>query len=545
MKTVLSFLFLYLLINLCHAQNPVGYFYDVDNTPIDGFIDDIAYSPKTSLILTHNSVSFEYGSYYTLSGEKVDGMIKFENKKFWYKPDKASVKEKIRPVEVQSILVGIDSFFITQNFNVERPVSGAALRTKPEPVQFIAKVGNYIFAKHYNFSSGMSQSYAGTASIIETYLVKKIEENKWTSFPKRADAFKKVATKYFSHIPYLLAQIEDEELDENDMMTLIKTSEYFDKFNNKEVIKLDRYWQETNKQEHTKFTAKIISVEDSVWTLDYYAGDTKLATAQYTSFYPYRKDGMFKWYFASGSERKSVLYKNDNPKAVKLYAENGQLLQHYKRVKNEVEDKNQIVYLAYNDNQGNSLLDDSGTGIATIEDQVFDRQIVKEIKNFKIQKSYIKKGSKIIHQLTDSKLKFKFRPLEKRFNLHSAEVDLEDAAEYNVQGVILIYLEIGTDGYASNFKVLNQLHPKLDMVAISFLNQTIGASASFRQKFKPIKINKEKIAYELVIPITFGINRFYRQQYTPYYDPFWMQHQNMMFQNNFQHISPPPMPSFH
>ena len=537
-------LYLFVLINFIFspsiAQTPVGYFIDADRYPVEGYFDRMNYSSSQSLNITHNSDSFEEGYYTDREGNSYEGLIKYENKKFWFRFDEHSKKVKLQPEDVTKLIIGVDSFFTMTNFRVEQK-SGYSTRTNPEFAQFICQFNGLIFAKHFNFSTGLAQQYAMASAIIETYQVKKIGTNDWVSFPRRKNEFKRVALEYFGHTPYLKNKIEEEELDYDDMMTIIKISQYQYKFDNNQKVYFDEYWQERSNSNKTKYSGEIVDKQDSIWTINYYQGDTLLFSSQYSSFYPLRRNGTSKIFDKEGWLRQTMLFENNEPKRVSTFYKNGQLHHEYLLLHYGVGDMSMIKYLKVFNESGESLFDSEGNGTEILDDKVNNRVITRNYEKFLLKSSIFRLNGKDIHQLANSNYGVKLSSIQKSLTSFIGVKDLSSAVKDDAQGSILISAIVNEKGYASNCQILTSLHPTVDNLVKVFIKDRLEESATFRSKFKKNKVDKEKVSYEIVIPISFNINRFYRAPSNYYYDPhFQMMHQQMMQQQMLQNIPAPP-----
>ena len=318
-KAFISSLILLIILTSTYAQTPIGLKYDCDGYAFNNYFDPLTYSPTKKLTKVHNSDSYEIGYYFDKSGKKVSGLIKFQDKKIWFKVGKKEYRNKIKPEDIKEFVIGVDSFFTISKYYYKN-----SLKTKPVFVQFISTFNNYTFAKHYHFKSMVIQ---GQSPIVETYLVKSNGSDTWENFPDN-NKFKEKALKYFNHIPYLKTKISSGEYKSKDMLSIIKMAEYYDKHKSSKAILYDKYWQETRDVKKAEYTAKITDIKDTTWTLEYYRNSTKLYQANYTSFFPNTKNGDFIAYYSNGETRQIISYDNNMPKEVKFYNESGQLKKH-------------------------------------------------------------------------------------------------------------------------------------------------------------------------------------------------------------------------
>ncbi len=518
-------------IQVCAAQIHIGYYHDLEGLPVYDFIDPFQYSPKEKLSLSHYSNSYESGKIYFSNGKTAKGLIKYENKKIWFKKTESDEKLKIFPGETVGLTIGLDSFFVAKDFNVEKQM-GAQVQDEPQFMQYLTSFDGKTYAKHYFFSS---------SSIIETYQVKNDGNSSWTSFPRNNKRFRSVAYTYFGHIPYLKQKLINESIGYKNMMTLIKSAEYYDKLKNDENLYFDKYWNETEK-ENSVFQAEIQSLEnDSIWVIDYFKGASLLYRARYHSLFPNKKHGEFEMLSEEGETIHTIEYdKNDMMEKTVSFA-NGQphYAYHFKEMSPGYHPYLQVDYKKIYGPSG-ELLQREGNWT----EQVIWKQgsFTNEFSGQQLLKSFRIEDGLEIHQIIDPSYKFKTKKLQNLLDAYFEEIDFRRAAEKNVQGMYFITVRISDKGDITDFKVHNRLHPILDTNIRSWARKYF--EGPYAIKFKPYKVGNEKVHAEFMIPLRFSIYKFYRKPASYYYD--WNFYHQMMFQQQMmQPISlpnPPPMP---
>ena len=534
-KTVRLVLVALMAIQLAHAQTPIGLNHDVNGMPLNGYFDPLTYAPDKKVSEVYNSDSYETGHYYDKSGKKVSGMIKFKDKKIWFKDGENEFSDKLKPEDVESFVIGGDSFFTVRKYYY-----GNVLKTTPVYVQFISAFSTYTVAKHYHFKVFVAQ---GQSPIVEEILIRSKGGDTWENFPDNKN-FKEKAIKYFDHIPYLKDKIASGEYESKDGLSIIKMAEYSQKYEGDSPVLFDSYWQETRDAEKAKYLAKIIDKRDSIWAFEYYRDTTKLYTAHYSSFYPNIKNGEFTAYYPSGAIRQIVFYKNNKPKEVKIFYETGSLNTHYQYVENKdpvtSNTTNDIQYIAVNDSLGNNILKENGISTITYFDRFSDRTYTKVFDKREMISLYRLTGSDTIFQITDPRYDFKINQFQKRFNYYMADKKYDEALSVNAQGTFLISVVIDRKGYVVEGSVLNEIHPELDKLVARFLKNNILEGTGYRFRFKPYKSGKLKKNCEVIIPIAFEINRFYRPPVGYNHFINWNMFNPTMHQP--LNITPPSMP---
>lgn len=543
MKRLSQLLLLLLFSQLALAQDQIGLHYDADGMPIYDYYDALTYTPETQLSIVYNSDDYEKGAYYDNSGKKHVGFIKFENKKIFFKENiYAREKTKILPTEASSVLVGIDSFFVASNFYVEQKL-GESLRREPEFMQHITTFNGYTFARHSNFSSGIVQSF-GASALFDTYQVKKGNGN-WVSFPRKRKAFAEAALEYFSDVPYLKERIESYGLSYDDMMTLIKVKEYHYKTGTENTVHFGKYWQEVQAHDKFNYAMKLLENKDSIYTVEYSKQDgTLLYRANYSSFYPNTKNGLFTSYYPTGKVRKEDTFKNDDLLESKIYFENGNLAKHYQVITQKIfsygnyKDKKTVKWIEINDENGTSLLKEGVNG--EVITKINGNIIHENFENAKVTSAY-RGATEKTYLFTNFDKSLNISGLQKKLSLFFVDKEYSNAINENSEGKLLVLFTINEKGKVIEHKVLNRLHSEINTWVNTFLENYCNSSYS-NFKFKKNTLAGEKVAYEVVIPISFSINRFYRQSANYYYDPFFMQNhfqmQNQMMMNN---IPKPPV----
>jgi hypothetical protein len=515
---------LILLFNFCHSQIPVGLKYDVNGLPLNGYFDALTYAPERKLSRVHNSDSYEIGYYYDSLNNKINGLILFENDKIFFKKNGSASRDKIKPEEIKYFVIGVDSFFTISNFYFKN-----RLKTDPEFVQYITEFDGYIFAKHYHFTSGLGQQYAMRPPIIETFLVKSKDSLIWENFPDNK-RFKESALKYFSHIPYLKNKITSGQYSSDNMLSIIKTAEYYNKYQQSKPVYYDKYWQEVKDVERARYYAKIVDKQDSIWTFEYYSDSIKLYSVKYSSFYPNTKNGEFISYYSHGMVRQTILYENNKPQEVKTY-KNGSLNNHYTITYKKTgtgEDDIDIRFSSVIDSVGNNIIQPGEQLSYNVYDDFDKVTYTHVLKNSKLITSYRLLDKDTVFQITDPNYDFKIKSLQKELDNFMYDKEYDDALSVNAQGTILISFVIDTKGYVVDSYILNKIHPGIDKLVNDFIKSLYG------YKFKVYQVNKTKQFCEVVIPVEFSINRFYRTPATYYYNDmnwYWQQQQML---NNFK-----------
>jgi hypothetical protein len=520
-----------------YAQLSVGYLHDLDKLPVHGTINPREYNPENLLVLVHRSDAFEKGTVYYSDGRVEDGLIKYENKKIWYKPSEYDNQDKLKPDEIRALTIGIDSFFVANYFNIEQEAITRQI-TEPQFMQYLTAFDGLTFAKHYHFSSGIAQTYTMTSPIVETYQVSEDGGETWLSFPKQKMQFKTMALKYFGHVPYLTRKIQNESIESDDILTLINSSEYYYKYQNNELIYFDKYWNPISEAEESTYTAAVKSLEDSIWTISYLKDGFPLYEASYHSLFPHKLHGDIKIFSQEESVVQKIAYKNNEKKSESIAYPSGGL--HYSYEIMDIYDGyNTYPKAKYNqilDANGNSLVqlgnwkEEVSTTLGIITNEFYDNNLTK---------SYRTSVGKPVHHIIDPKYNFKLQKLQNKLNFSFSGDNYLEAVEDNAQGMYFLHVTISEKGRAINCEIFNEVHPTLDSKIKNWVNNNLKETSYYAHKFKPYKIDNKKVSAEFLIPLQFSIIKFYRQPANNNYN--WQFHNQMMF--NQMHMQPLNLPT--
>ncbi|UII31198.1 hypothetical protein LVD17_23175 [Fulvivirga ulvae] len=514
-----------------NAQVAVGHYFDVDGKLIDGYLEEMDYSPDNQITHNYQSENYERGHYWDRNGNKVGGHLKYHSKKIWYKAFLSKDETKLKPEEVSGMIIGTDSFYVASNFYINKAI-GQVFKEE-RFVRHLAAFDNHCFAVYYDF--------ANNQGIIGNYLIKQ-EGKPWVTAPDSKEAFKEFAIKYFGNIPIIKDMADKGKIEASGMPMMVKMLEYYYKYKNDQPAFYDRWWNEVRAEELAYHVVKIASVIDTVMTVEYYHDGHKYRSSEVLAVHPDKKEGVTRWFDDEGNVRKEILYKDGKVKEVKTFHSNGQIRYIYAIHKVNVDyNLYQPVFEAVYDEQGTSLLDENGSGVEEFDDAVNSRRITRVYENYRIKSSFyhIEGGKKVV-QLTDNQFNFKLKKLKNRLLLYFQEQSVYETVSNNAQGTYLISFVVdANDQYAISYKVLNNVHPDLDSLLNQFLESSVSKNAQYRFKFRPYKIGKSVQTYEVVVPYTFGIIRFYRPPNNYYYD--WHLH-HMMRQQQMAPINPPAMP---
>ncbi|UZR99677.1 hypothetical protein [Chondrinema litorale] len=514
MKIIFSPIIFIFLFQLCKAQIPIGYYYDNNGTPMEGYFDPLTYAPERAATMSHISKDFKEGHFYDLNGTKHYGYIKFAFNKILFKTDGSADPysyDKIKAKELTSFVVGTDSF-------ISFHVSG-----NKDLLQIISDTKEFKIAKRYDVTNKMQWQFN------TTYLyTAKGGSKPWFVISSINYEFRTRALKMFGHIPYVKQKIENKTYKYNDIETIIKTVEYYEKYQNNLPIQFDANWEETVSKEQTVYTGKIVKIDSIGWHINYYKKDVKVYSGIYTGFSPNNLEGDFISYYENGNPRKKTFFRDKLPKRVTTYFPDGSI--HHDYSISIIDKEIRYSYLTVNTPEGKNLIKPAQKFEEQFNDSITGNTYINEFEASNLTNSYrIEDGEKIYRKF-DKNINLSTQ-INKLLKDHELEISNIEA---DVNGVMLLALVIDKEGYANKSMILNQVDTETYRIVKNAIDSNLKQTAAYRTKFETFKLNGQKVMYEVVIPIVIDISKFYKKPSNNINNYYWMN--NLLFQ---QHMNTP------
>jgi hypothetical protein len=531
MQKLLLFLFLSLLgstpllAQVSNGETLYGSYIDLGGEFIHERADQ-DYIPSISLTTSLNYLmEYSPGSYYPAGEEVVSGEILYApgNPHFLFKEHRTKKRKKLFPSIGSTFKIGADSFIVANDFDLYGRL-GLIRNATPEAsiLQFMGKTEQFAF---FRYTPAVGKP---------NYVVRRHSTRKLISLPVNRKAFSEKATDIFYQYPSLMELIQQKETDYEQFDDIIQFIRYSDALETGKPIGYTSSWNITDKPEEQVYFARVSRPEKN-WKLDIYnQGRHLLFTEHYAYARPSVKEGEAIWYYSktgivrkktSVSPEESTLHQN-----LYIYHRNGNL--HYRINKTS---SGKILYAEVLSEEGEPVIDHSGTGTETFHDASSGRTIHREFKNFYLTTSwYLDSQNRKIYQLADKNIRIRqFKSLSKSFSEGAKypETDLLAGTE----GVVLVKLLITPDKQVESYEILQGLSSSIDEEVLKKMDYI-----SSHLKIKSGKHKGEKIFQEVVLPFRFTMLRQASNSY--YYDHTWMrQNQIMMQQIN---MPPPPAPNF-
>ena len=536
MKTHVLFLFLLLLNASATSQIYVGHQFDMNGLPFHGYFDQPNYSPENNIHIRYSgSYKYEKGSYFDKQGKKHDVKIKFGNSVKYNTPE-SDLPQKIKATEIKGFTIGVDSFFVTSNFYYKQKWI-----QKPVFVKYIDEVEPFTFAIYYKFTQN-----AGTQKI---FLAKKKGSTKWDDFYNE-ETFKENALKYFGNTPYVKSKILDGVYSNANILELIATLKYAKSLKEGTPNYIDKYWRELEDSRRSKFSFRVENLRDSIWSLSYFQDSTKTFNIKYSSFYPHIKNGNFLSYYQTGEIRERTYFEENKKISTYIYDRSGELSLKFDYKTTEPENSSkrslELIYSVVRDSLGQNLIDSSPKFTLPVKDKEGTVRYY-EFKNKQLHRSYRLIKGDTIFQITNPNIPLKDKTIQKKFTTFMQLKKWEGAISEHAHGNLLVQTIVDEKGVLKSYEILNELHPEQNRLVDEFLEEKYLKSNTVN-KFPKYKIDGQRVAYEVILPFHFAIDKFYRPKSTYNHDHFWFfQQQQQLFQQqqdaylrSIQIPSPPP-----
>lgn len=508
------------------AQFPVGHYMDSQGMPIVGYFDPLEYENGNGLSEHVDLDKFRRGYYYDRNHKKKHGWIYQRPSRILYKESEESLKvQKIMARNAPAVVIGTDSFFVENRFQIQRGSNEESYLSNPQYLQYITSFDSTDFVQ-FRFEIGNASSHY--------YLSRRKGDAMWNELPKtKNDQLERL--QMIALVMVKVPNFGDKNLDQKEQLKLM---EALFKSKSNEPLYYDQYWNEINDPNKAFYNA-YVSTDSSSWTFHYYWNNKLFQEIRYKKLFPEERDGIARWFYDNGNVRKEVLYENGKATHIKNYFENGALHYHFRKQYNEpvtiqaIEfQNNQALLIEVGNESGESVLDSEGNGTEKFYDSHNDREIVREIKQGKIVSSYaILKNDKKIYQWSDGehkviRLKHKWKYWEYLLD------DFQEILEREGTGMVLNKLIINEKGEFIDQVEIYSVDENLTQQVNKFY--TLFSPVATLNKMKKLKVAGEDVVYEMVVPFNFTFSYFTRERY---YNNYW--NHNMFFNQHFYMYQPP------
>ncbi len=520
MKSASLIIFFFIsLISL--SQTPIGYTTDTYGVPFYGFAD-MNFKSFSTVTYELREQDLKHGKLVLKNDSTIFGYLRFIEKNIKYKPDYGYVGNKFKPTEVKYIIFGKDSIFPIIEFYKD-----GKIKKKNNFFVHLTKFDDKTYAIRYNYTFlNGTQTLTGTS-----YFFHHLNDTIWKHISlEKPD--ENGFIDQFGHIGYLSQNVSTLKSKNIDEYSIIKMIEYEWKRNNDIPLLYDSFWRETTNPSESVYSAKITNRNDSIWTFDYYKGQTRLYTVNYSSFFPTRKEGKLFSYYKNGGKRNTYFYKKNKLVWYKHYDENGELVVsiHVRWPQDNQKKKIQLEYKEIISNSTNILKNDS-ISYWTTKDDFLGGVVRQKFKDSTMIYSRREFNNKYIYQIFDKKQRFNTNNIQGKFGNYitpnSLSIDKRKLLQTqmdDVRGHYFVYFIINPKGKIEICIRMNDLHPELDQVMDDFIKEKLFHDGRSKTSFPKYNLFAENQYYEFVIPFYFSIDHFekdydfndpYIHQYTP------------------------------
>ena len=500
-----------------NSHNEYGKFYDINGLLLNDYCD-FDYTPekifKISLVVGEK---YTPGIYYDNKGIKHDGYILIDKSTYAFSfKSQASGPFTLSPESCSGIKIGVDSFAVIKNFEIQRTF-GKAMIGVESFAEVIAETPNYTLYKHTRF---------GLSSVpSETFVIKTDTSNHLTSIHNS-----ETLIRYFGDCKLLKKQIAQRSLTIDDLPSISKTYEYYHKFKNKRKIFYSSSWDELKDSINSKYFAKIVSIRDTIWELNVAENKgTPIYLGHYSSFSPAVKDGDFLWFLPNGNVRKKITYKNNEivGEVTEYYADGSpHYIYKYKR--------NKIIYDKIFSRDGKDVLNENGLGVEDVFDSVLHRNLTKRYNEAKLTLcGFTNDSGKLVMQQCEENARLNsFNSIQNKINKY---IVYPEKSIINYQhGFVLVRFMINESGNFTEFNIIKGLGNDCDEQIKKFITEQ-----KTKITFTPAMYKGNKFAQEIIVPFCFEISGLTIGSTNSYF------YDNFMFRQQFMQprINIPTMPA--
>ena len=533
------------------SQSPIinyeiGYYFDINDIFIQGYFER-DYKPEERLnVKMVLGEDFSPGYYFDSLNNKVSGLINYSQTKtsFNFKKNEKDISKEIKPKDCKGYVIGLDSFTLISDFNIFRVLATSTIH-EPQFAEVIDQIGNLTFYKNVHAKE----------NVIITYLVRSDTSDKLISFPNNINKFSEIAPPYFADFDVLENKIKEKQFTNNDIPVLVKILKYYLFYQDNKKIFYNSSWDEIEDTTSSAYYAKIISIKDSIFEMNYYfKNGTPIRKGYYYSFYPNKKHGEFLWYYPDGTIRKKINYIKNEKKSETTFYRNSTI--HF-QITNF---KSDLTFENVNTIDGKSVLNENGNGIDEFYDSIAGKKLYFVFEKHILKNSfYISKNDTIYTHCNENasfkKIKMMQRKLDNSkfidsesnnsFRFESLKTKSNDTGFYPISSIVnynhgfaLVKCVILPDGLVSKMDIVRSVDSDCDSSIIQFL--TIMKS---KQYWKPAIVNKKNVVEELILPVEFTINSFSWYRNNNWQNSnLWMFPQQ--FNININNHTLPPAPVF-
>lgn len=323
-----------------------------------------------------------------------------------------------------------------------------------------------------------------------------------------SEAFQRETVSLFSHIPWV--QKNKETFKSGDALKLLKVSNFYSAFLNKERIFFDAEYKEIKDLTDKTYSALVTKSESSIWEISVFnKADIMTLRGTFSSIFPFEKHGEMRKYYSNGQLKEIGNYKNGKPIGeFKRYQRDGSRLYDFKYTDNHGKRKYLRTYV------GDSLTLNGGNNkvVYYYSDEVNSRKVKHVIESGRLrQVNYFSKDlTDNVHLLPEHEARFEFRQM---INYP------EEAIQEELSGRVVAKVLLNNKGRVEKVSIVYSSGEVFEGPVKYFL------SKKENYKSKPALFNKKPVHTEFALVFKFDFQRNINSSFKSgwiYHDPFFM-----------------------
>lgn len=525
MRQLFIVIFILGFFQFSNAQEEIGDVFDINGYHFHGYYDPVIYFPKKTISYSQALEDFKPGSYYTAEGKKIDGYLRYIKNKMEFTDSTEGKSSVLSPLDITSLSIGSDSFLVVRAYSFN-----GKYVDKPCFMQFVAQVDSVTYCRMYLYTNKFKGIETENGLIISDF---RMVDGVARSLTHSKASFKSLAPIYFGDVPGVKDGIINNKFKNDDWLSLIKLSSYYDHYRKNKVLYFTKYWKNVQPGKPYQYTAKFTECNDSTWKLVYYYGQQRLYEISYLSMFPQILNGEFNAYFPNGQLRLNIMFDNNLPVTTVYCTEDGKVNLIYTSERANGYNKTKVrfknTYKWIGDSLGNNLIGGSGDFLLPAFNVRLQKTYTHQFEDSILVSSYRISGQDTVYQICDPTFLFATNDLNEKFQAYFNSEKVKSRLSEDLLGVVFVTLEIGADRKLKGFTRLNSLHPSFDTELENFLFELLNSEKLKDVKFMSYKLNDENKNYEVTIPFEFiqGVNYTLPVEYVK--PSFW---ENSYFQNN-------------
>lgn len=490
------------------SQHITGHYFDINRLPINSYFSPLDYAPEKCVEISVHNDAFQKGYFINSGGQRQGGWLRIdyvlEKLELRKGPDEPFNQETIKPKKLKSFVIGQDSFFVIYEDPVFRPTGSVKRKENHVVVQELARNDSVIFAYAHLLSPGAPTEPMYKSKVFEKVYFKINGIEKWWELTESDSLFQLRAKRLFGSIDFIQKKLDAGMYLPQNAIDLIHEYRFYQMYLAKKPIHFDPYWNLTDAPHPNGYEGYIDAMDDGIFSFTFFHKQKKYFSVDLDGGSFDQKAGFLTVYDEEGNVHYKTAYRDNKAAFTQTFYPNQNLHHHY-QIRQQTSGKEQVNVLKFN-----KILSPNGATLEqeTFTDPVTNREITYVTKGSNLIQAYREVDDRKIYQLLDPEFTFPYKGLQSDFNnfIHARSLDSLDKGK--VSGLVLVHVVVGEKGFVEEFSLLNDLHPELSKYLNMYFNSKYVMASDTRGKFRQMKIGKQKVAYETVIPINFYTTQF-------------------------------------